>query len=385
MTLAPTITATGITAPTYEEIYAALQDAYRSIYGQDAYLAPDSQDGQWIGIQAAAINDCNAAAIAIYNAYSPATAQGTALSNQVKLNGLRRKIATNSEATVLLVGTVGTVIGAGLIADANGQQWSLPPNVVIPTAGQILVNATAVQPGNLVAPAGTITRIMTPTLGWQTVTNPTAATPGDPVETDATLRSRQSTSTAGPSTSLLEGIAGAVAALSGIKDFRFYENDTGAADANGIPGHSICLVCEGGDPVEIATVIARRKTPGTGTYGTTTEVIVDSTGVPVTINFLRPTVVRLTLRLALQLHPGYLSTTQDAIVAALADYVSSLPIGSPVYLNKLIGLADSIDPTYNVVSIVDARFPNAMLPADLLFAFNERPSLDVADITVVTS
>ena len=78
---AASITDTGITAPTFAEIYSYLVGQYQGIFGADIYITPDSQDGQFLAIIAAAINDSNAAAIAIYNSFSPATAQGQALSS----------------------------------------------------------------------------------------------------------------------------------------------------------------------------------------------------------------------------------------------------------------------------------------------------------------
>ena len=50
----PTISATGITAPSYADILTGYQDAYWTIYGSDAVLTPDSQDGQWLAVQAQA-------------------------------------------------------------------------------------------------------------------------------------------------------------------------------------------------------------------------------------------------------------------------------------------------------------------------------------------
>jgi len=73
--LAAQITPTGITAPTYAEILALLQASFQAIYGSDAYIASDSQDGQLIALFASAINDANQAAIAAYNNQSPNSAQ----------------------------------------------------------------------------------------------------------------------------------------------------------------------------------------------------------------------------------------------------------------------------------------------------------------------
>lgn len=76
MATAPTVDENGISVPQYSDILTFMKTQYRAIHGDDAYLESDSQDGQFLAIVAAAINDCNAAAVAIYNSFSPATAQG---------------------------------------------------------------------------------------------------------------------------------------------------------------------------------------------------------------------------------------------------------------------------------------------------------------------
>jgi len=327
MTLAATVTASGISAPTYSDVLSSLQASYQSIYGSDVYLGPDSQDGQFLAILAQAISDVNAAAIAVYNAFSPATAQGAGLSSVVKINGIVRQAATNSQATVTLVGQAGTTILNGVVADTGKNKWNLPPAVTIPVGGSINVLATAQVAGAIAAAPGTITTISTPTLGWQSVTNAAAAAIGVAVETDAQLRVRQSISTALPSLSVLEGITGAVANLPGVLQVKSYENDTSSVDANGVPDHSISLVVEGGDPVAIATTIAKKKTPGTGTYGNTTETILDANGVPSIISFFTPIQVPIVVSLSIKALPGYLSSTGTALVNAIVEYVNSVPIG----------------------------------------------------------
>ena len=94
-TLAATVSSTGISAPTMDQILTSLQSSFQSIYGSDVYLGPDSQDGQWLGVLAQAIHDCNDAAIFVFNQFSPATSIGTGLSSVVKINGLIRETATN--------------------------------------------------------------------------------------------------------------------------------------------------------------------------------------------------------------------------------------------------------------------------------------------------
>lgn len=387
---APTIDAAGIRAPQFADILAWLQDQYRAIYGADVYLEADSQDGQFLALVAAAINDSNTACIEVYNSFSPATAQGHALSLNVKLNGIRRLVPTASAVDLLLGGTVGTTITGGLVTDADGTQWRLPATVTIPGTGSITVTATCVKLGAVEAAAGTITKIATPTYGWQTVTNPSAAVPGSPVETDAALRVRQSRSVAVPSQSIFEGIVGSVANLAGVTRLRGYENDSDTPDANGVPGHHIALIVEGGDVAAIANTIAVKKTPGTGTAGDVVQSVADAFGGSHIIRFSRPTVADIKINMTIQALTGYSSAILPRIRQAIADYLNGLSIGESVIYSKLFVPAnlgnDSVGMTYAITAMTVARDAGAYGTSNVVLAFDEAAACDVADIaiTVVT-
>ena len=132
------------------------------------------------------------------------------------------------------------------------------------------------------------------------------------METDAELRRRQAISTALPSLTVFEGTLGAVASIPGVTRSRGYENDGGVPDADGIPGHSICMVVEGGDTAAIAEAIAAKKGPGAGTYGTTEALVRDKFGVPNVIKFFRPVETPVYATVTIRPFPGYLSTTGES-------------------------------------------------------------------------
>lgn len=383
---APTISEAGITAPSFSDILDYLQTQYRAIFGADVYLGNDSQDGQFIGIIAKAINDSNSAAIACYNAFSPSTAQGNGLSSVIKINGIKRATASNSTVNVLIVGVAGTTISNGIINDANNNQWMLPASVVIPPAGQITVTATAKEAGNIRAPAGTITKIQTPTYGWQTVNNPADASPGNPVETDAALRVRQARSVALPSLTALAGIVGAVEAVSGVTACRADENDTNATDSNGLPAHSISLVVRGGDATAIATAIMDKKTPGSYTHGSTLVNVADSLGITHPIRFYVPTVLPITVSISLHALAGYTSSIADEIKAAVAAYINGLSIGQSVMLPRLYvpaQLAGGPDSSsYEIASILIAATPGTPAESDVAVAFNQLATCTAADVSI---
>ncbi|MDM8357466.1 baseplate J/gp47 family protein [Pandoraea communis] len=386
-TTAPTIDATGIHAPTYADVLDYLQTQYRAIYGQDTYLEPDSKDGQFLAIIAAAINDGNSVSIAIYNSFSPATAQYAALSSNVKINGIRRHDSSYSTSDVLIVGQAGTTITNGLVQDANQVNWALPVTVNIPPGGGITVTATCTKIGAIEAPAGTITKIMTPALGWQTVTNQSDAAPGAPVETDAALRARQTTSTAIPSLTVFEGTIGAVANVPGVTRYAGYENDTNATDANGLPAHSIALVVEGGDATAIANAIAAKKGPGGGTTGTTAVTVNDVYGRQIVIRFYRPTNQAVSAVVRFNALAGFTTAISQSVQQAISDYINSIAIGGGlpgvVEWDACIAAAKSV-PGGNTFKIVSLALTGPAGPGspDVPLAFNQAAMSTPASITM---
>jgi uncharacterized phage protein gp47/JayE len=340
-TLAATIDQNGIAAPTFGDIFASLQAAYQQIYGSDADLAPDSQDGQWIGVQSQIVYDMNAALIAGYLSYAPTTAQGIGLSSVVKINGMRRLVPSNSSAAVVLVGQAGTTINDGVIADPFNNRWDLPPVVEIPIEGQVTVTAVCETAGATTAAPNTLTTMLTLFPGWQSVTNPAAAFAGNPLETDATLRKRQSVSTSLPAITPLTSIFAAVANVPGVGRTKVYDNDTDFYSIpDAIPPHSIAVVVEGGDADQIAQTIALKKNTGCGTYGSTEVIVQDPAGVPLTIDFFYLIEQPIFVAVTIQPLPGYLDTIGKLIIAAIAQFIENLEIGEDVYAAWLMAPAD---------------------------------------------
>lgn len=383
---APTVDANGISAPTYAQILDYLQTQYRSIFGADVYLGNDSQDGQFLGIIAAAINDANAAAIAVYNSFSPATAQGNGLSSVVKINGIARAVPSNSQVALTIVGVVGTVITNGVAMDSSRNLWNLPPSVTIPVGGSIVVTATAQVPGAIAAAPATVTGIATPTLGWQSVTNVSSASLGAPVESDASLRKRQAQSVALPAQTILSAIVGAVQAVTGVTAVRAYENDTSSTDVNGLPAKSIALIVRGGNATAIATAIMNKKAPGVATFGSTTVALVDAVGITQSIKFSAPVLDRISVAITVKGLSGYTADVGDRIKAAIADYINALQIGQAIFYTRLFLPAMlNGDPTlnaYEVQSIAISKHPATPTAADVAIAFDHLASCAIADIAL---
>lgn len=386
--LSATVTAQGISAPDYQTILNTLTSYFRQIYGSDAYLEPDSKDGQMVALWALSVHDANNTAIAVYNSFSPTTAQTAALSSNVKINGITRKIATNSTADLLLTGTAGTTITNGSARDKNGIIWNFPASVTIGVDGTVLVTAICSNSGAVAALAGTITTINTPTRGWTSVTNPAAATVGAPAETDAELRIRQGQSVAIPSITPFEGVDGAIANIAGVTRHKLYENDTGKTDGNGLPPHSISAIVDGGDVTEIDRTIRGNKGQGVRTWGKTSVTVPDKYGNPHIISFSRPTDVPVYGKITLTVFAGYTSQIGVQIQQAVADYINRLMIGDQVLLSRIyspanLGVVSGGNARYyDIQELLIGKSPEAVAAANINIAYDESASCKPENIII---
>lgn len=386
MYFAPYVDETGLHYPTYNEVLTSLVEDMRSIYGDDIYLGSDSQDYELLSKFAEKIYDTYQAMEIAYNAHSPAKAIGNGLDYIVALNGITRKQGTRSVAMVNITGTAGTTINNGKIADTYGVLWDLPETVTIGEYGTVSAVATCEVVGNVQAQADTIIRIMTPTLGWLSVTNPSAAVMGMITEPDSKLRERQATSVASPSQSILEGLKGAVLTLDEVERCEVIENNSSTGST--IPAHSICCIVQGGDSEEIARTILNHKSAGCGTYGNTSETVTDAYGHDNTVSFSRPSVVDVDVEITISRKAGYSSSYVEKIKTAIATYLNGFEIGADL-TTSILGvisqqvIVDYANPDFVVMGVKACRHGGALGTADVLFDYDEVASGNINYINVV--
>nr|DAL67237.1 MAG TPA: Baseplate J like protein [Caudoviricetes sp.] len=382
---APYIDDAGLHIPTYADIRDDLVEQFKSIYGQDIYLENDSQDYQMISVFALKTYDTMQLLQIVYNNHSPKTAVGTGLDSLVKLNGIRRKEASHSTCEVTLTGTAGTSIAAGVVEDESGNQWTLPENIVLPDS-TIQVTATCVPLGAIEAAAGTINKIVNPQKGWTAVTNNDAAIPGRPVETDEQLRYRQMLSVAIPSQNMLDSTIAGLASVVGVTRYKVYDNDTNETDTNGIPGHSIAAIVEGGTDAEIAKQIYLRKGPGGGTFGEIATTYINSDGLQTIVRFSRPTYVPININVQLKPGKSYTSSVAATLKSNIDKYINSLDIGYNVTITGILtavsaAVTNATLPNFSLSGITinkEGETPGVM---DVAIAYNEAASIGSIVIT----
>src|SRR5262245_695055 len=197
------VDADGFHADDLATIYANLVASMQSIFGTDIDLAADTVDGQTVGIYAESKADSDSLAQDVYNSFNPQTATGVALSRIVEYNGIRRIPGQPSQATVTCTGRTGThiPINSIVVCTANNEQFVTIQDGYIDETGIVDLACLSVNYGAIQAPPDTLTKIITPVYGWQTVNNIAAAILGRNEETDEELRLRRAASTATPAQS----------------------------------------------------------------------------------------------------------------------------------------------------------------------------------------
>lgn len=137
-------------------------------------------------------------------------------------------------------------------------------------------------------PAGTIDTISVPIRGWDSITNPVAATTGRYSETDVELRERFRNSKFVQSANIIESLIDALINVEGVVDVKVYENDTMDVNQYGVPPKSFMPIVLGGLPTDVGNAIWENKPTGISSEGDTTIQIVDSIGITHPISYKRP-------------------------------------------------------------------------------------------------
>ena len=388
----PYVDSKGLHIPTYNDILEKLVASMKQIYGDDIYLDNSSPDYQLLSIFALVQADTMQTMAYAYNARSPETAIGASLDSVVKLNGIKRKAASQSTCQVKITGTPFTQILNGAVKDRAGLIWDLPSNVVIDSSGVTYTVVTCRKAGAVSALAGDITQIETPTYGWISVENEVAAVLGNAEETDAQLRERQTISTANPSQTMLAGTKGAIAALKNVSRYAVYENDTNVESVtednpHGLPAHSVTCVVEGGTDEDVAEAIFLNKGIGCYTHGDVVVEYTDQNDYINRIRFFRPDYKDVFVKVVIKKYTGYISSMTTKVREAVYEYLAALTIGSDVSASVLSNIIAACNPSltkpiFGIKELKIGLSKDALAAQDITIGFKEIPNPAFANIEV---
>lgn len=335
--------ANGLQTLTQNEIVEDLTQDFQDVYGEDINVESNSPDGQIINIFAQMLEDQYELLSQVNASFDPDQAVGVVLDQRCAINGIQRKAGTYTYVTIE-VETDRSVTLQGLdqypeeqaytVSDGEGNKFVLSATSAI-GAGTSQLVFRALNVGNVEVLPNTITTPVTIVLGVKSINNPgVAITQGTNEETDAELRERRKASVSIANQGYVDGLQAALANIPDVARVNVYQNRSNTTDADGIPGHSIWVVIQGGTDTEIGAVMDNKVAGGVGMKGTESVNVLQSDGQVATYYFDRASAQ--TLYVSLDITP----LDWQSIVPA--DIKSALVSGMSFQPNQTVSSSDII-------------------------------------------
>lgn len=358
MALVYSLGSNGIVVPSQQDLTNYYVDGFKSIYGTDINVAPETQDGQYIGIATQVNLDTNDLIVQTYNSFDPDNAIGVVLDQRVAINGIQRQAGTFTVTNISLVlnqsvnlfGLDQTAQSVYTVSDAAGNDWQLQTTQLGTGPGSVVFAFQSANPGAISTIPNTITIPVTIVLGVTSINNPTTySSLGVNEETDAALKIRRQKSVALPSQGYYNGLLAALENISGVTTAIIHENDTGSVDAFGVPGHSIWVIVGGaGSAAEIAQTIYNERPLGVGLYnsmdsGANSHVITQADGSFFTVYWDSVIPQNLFIRFTATSLNGVNPPNIAAILSGLPS-IFAPGVDEEVNINGLATLVQDIDP-----------------------------------------
>ncbi len=353
------ISATGLTVATRDELIAQYTLAFQSIYGTDINLDPDSPDGQMMNIFIQSVLDLEDLLVQIYNMFDPDNAIGVILDQRVALNGIQRQAGTYTVTDITIVTSQAlTLYGLDqdtqptyTVSDNAGTQWQLISTHSPAGAGTYVYAFQSATPGAVLTTPNSITLPVTIVVGVTSINNPTTySTLGVNEETDAELKIRRQQSVSLSSQGYYNSLLAALENINGLSFAYIEENTTGSTNADGVPGHSIWVIVAGtASEEDVANAIYLKRNAGCGMYGTQSYNVPQADGSSFTVHWDNVTTVPLFIKFTATSLDGINAPNIAAIRAGLVT--SFVPgVAAQVNINQLGALVQEIDPNTLVTS-----------------------------------
>lgn len=389
-------TPAGLVMPTESEILDGQLADINAAFGGGLNLSLETPQGQLASSITAAIGDKNAELAYLVNQLDPRYASGKFQDAIGRFYFLERKPAIATRVACIMTGVAGLVVPAGtLAADTSGNIYELTQAVSfgigISTGIGYFDNVVA---GPIPCPATTLNRVYQAVAGLDAITNAADGIIGKDIESRADFEFRRYNSVAIGAHGGVGAIYSEVFDVAGVTDVYIKENETGAtitvgATSVAIVKNSVYVCAQGGLDFDIAKAIARKKSTGCNTNGSTSVVVPDTSGYSVpyptyTIKLQRPTL--LPIKFAVQIAASTTLPTnltadiKAAIVARFngQDGTNRERIGSTVFATRYYS-AVAIGGA-SVLSILIGTSTATLVAVDV--GIDRLPTITESDITV---
>lgn len=306
------------------------------------------------------------------------TSDGSATVQEI-LDGLQLVIAGGHPSLT------SSVVGTTLVIDRNDifQTVNFTTSVnlginKVRTVGEVV----AFNSGIIEQPANTIDTILTPMIGWDSVTNPVAATPGEDRETDEELRLRFRNGKFERATNTYDAIYSALINTDNVSEVTIYENDTSVVDGNGVPAHSFLPIVVGGLSQDIGNAIWANKPIGILSYGNTSVNVIDVQGGTHVVSFSRPNALVIYISMDITTDVNFPANGNDLIRSNIIQYFAdNLGTGDDVIYSRLYTPINSV-PGHQVNTLTIGTSPSPVGVVNIPVAFDQIASISAINIII---
>ena len=384
----------GLVIPDTATTRAQVEAEWREAFGQDLDVSPDTPQGVLITAEVEARDAVARNNAEVANQINPDIAGGIFLDAIWRLTRGTRRPATRSIISgAILGGVANTIVPTGSLAavQGSGDQFRTTATVIIGANGTTTANLESVEFGPIAAPAGQLANVATAVLGWETITNPSAAALGRLEESDIAARRRRRQTLALQGASLPEAIMSRVSALEGVRSIAFRENvanTTQVIDGLTLDPHSVYVAVDGGVKTEIADALLASKSTGAGWNGNTSVAVVDPfSGQASTVKFETPAAIQVFARVTARFNG---LDGQTIIPQAIVDYANGalegdegFAIGRDVNPFELAGAINQVEPRIFVTLVELSTDGIAYSAAPITISLQEVARISSGSVTVI--
>jgi len=390
-------TPAGLVLPTETAILSGVQTDIDAAFGGGLNPALETPQGQIASSETAIIGDKNNQIALIVNQVDPQYSDGRFQDGIARIYYLNRKPATSTSVTATLGGVAGAVIPSGTLAqDTGGNTYTLTANATIGIGGTIDAEFQNTKTGPIPCPPSALAIVYQAVAGWDTVTNASAGTLGQNVEsrTDFEFRRKNSVALNGKSTPA--AIYAAVFDVANVLDVYVIDNPTGATVNVGstsypVIEHSVYVAVIGGIDADVAKAIWNKKDVGCDYNGNTSVTVTDDSGYSYpqpsyVIKFERPGAQAIKFAVSIVNDPllptDIIATIKAAIVARFngTDGTVRERIGSDIFASRYYGAVSSAYSGVAIISILIGTSSPTLTQVPI--GIDQKPTLTDTDITV---
>lgn len=418
---------TGQLIPQTSNVLSAIKELMKDVFDQNLSIEPETPAGRLCEAWAMTFARFCAVTAAYANQINPNYATGQMLDAVGSIFSIVRGGATSTVISVVLSGSVGTIIPDGsIISDSAGNEFAINGNITIGSGGTASANAVCTKSGPIEVDNGTVTTIVSTVVGWLAVTNIGIVTAGTSIESDEHYRARVKMAR-WTGTAFIDSIRSeierqpnvdtVVVVENGENSAMYYNDQNTFVDTEPQSGkyiklnpHSICVIVYGTsmsaeDNHLVAKAIYSTKSAGcnltkldAATQGTTKGTVVTSTvqdehsAAQYAISFNKPNMVSFSCNVTVG-RGAYVGTDEELVAAVKnamlawangeTPFVDGLKLGQSLYAFEIGAAISDVIPSIQVKSVSITVGGNNVYSYELFIY--EIGSLNIADTTVTIS